>query len=144
MGAYISQSDITPGLVEEQHLVQLTQDTPSSDEVDTDVLDAVITAAEAEVDGYLGVRYALPLASVPALVKSLAARVTVYRLHRRRPGTIGDDLKDDYERAVKVLERLAEGKIALGPQPEPTENPERVIQSSYEEPVFGRDNLEDF
>lgn len=144
MGAYISQSDITPGLVEERHLVQLTQDAPGVDTVDTAVLAAVITAAEAEVDGYLGVRYALPLASVPAMVKALAARITVYRLHRRRPGTIGEDLQKDYERACAQLDRIAAGTLALGPQPEPGENPERVIQSSYTTPVFGRTNLESF
>jgi len=144
VGTYVSQSDITPGFVEQQHLVQLTQDTPGSDEVDTDVLDAVIAAAEAEVDGYLGVRYALPLPSAPPLVKSLAARLTVYRLHRRRPGTIGEDLQKDYDRVVKLLDRLADGTVTLGPQPEPTENPERVIQSTSTEPVFGRANLEDF
>lgn len=144
MGTYISQSDITPGLVELQHLVQLTQDVPGSDEVDSAVLAAVITAAEAEVNGYLGVRYALPLASVPAMVKSMAARITIYRLHRRRPGSIGEDLQKDYERAVSMLEKIAAGTLALGPQPEPGENPQRVIKSSYTTPVFGRSNMGDF
>ncbi len=144
MGVYVSQSDITPGYLEERHLVQLTQDSAGSDVVNTTVLAAVIAAAEGEVDGYLGVRYQLPLASVPQLVKTLTARIVVYRLHRRRPGTIGEDLEKDYQRAIKLLDRILEGTVTLGAQPEPGENPERIIQSSHEDPIFGRDNLGDF
>lgn len=144
MGTYISQSDIVPGLLTEEQLVQLTQDDVDADEVDSDVVTAVIAEAEAEVDGYLGARYALPLDSTPQIVKSLAARVTRYRLHTRRPGSIADWLQRDYDTATRLLEKISTGVVTLGVQPEADPNSERVVKTNGQTRTLSRDDLEDF
>lgn len=144
MGVYVTQSDLTPSHVSEKDLVQLTQDDPTSDTVDAEVLESVILDAEAELDGYLGARYALPLATVPRFIRQIAARLTNYRLHRRRDASIGEDLQKDHDAAIRLLEQIAAGTVTLGVQPEAGENPQRIIQSTSHERVFGRTNLEDY
>lgn len=68
--------------------------------------------ASSEVDGYLAVRYTLPLLSVPALVQGWVADITRYRLwDEGAPATV----KERYEAAVRQLEQLAKGLINLPP-----------------------------
>lgn len=144
MGAYVTQSNLVPGLLTEAHLVQLTQDDSSLDAVDADVLDAAITEAEADVDGYLGARHSLPLATVPQLVKSLTARIVRYKLHTRRPGAMNEVLEKDYAAVIKLLRDISSGAVTLGSQPEADANSERVIRTSGHTRVYGRSNLDDF
>ena len=146
MGTYIAQADLVPGLLQEQDLVQLTNDSdgPDPDTVVDAVVDQAILDAEAEVDGYLGTRYALPLQTVPRIVKTLAARVAVYKLRSRRPNTLTEDQTSDYDRATKMLVKISEGVVTLGSQPEPSANAERIIKTSTTDRVYGRSNLSDF
>lgn len=64
------------------------------------------------VNGYLATRYALPLASVPGIVKGWCADITRYKLWDERAPT---EVKERYEAALKQLEQLAKGLIALPP-----------------------------
>ena len=144
MATWLSTADLVPGLLTERQLVQLTQDTAGSSSVDETVLDAHLTAAEAEVEGYVGARFALPLASPLQILVSVAARIARYRLHSRRPGTITETLQRDYDGAVKLLRDIATGIVTVGTQPEPAANPERVVRVSARAPVFGRGNLDVF
>lgn len=144
MGAYVTQANLTPGLLTSRDLVQLTQDVATATTVDDDVLEAVIVQAEAEVDGYLGARFALPLQTVPNLVVGLAARVTKYRLYTRRPGTISESLQADYDAAIATLKMLAQGSVTLGAQPEPPPNPDRIVRQTSGVRVMGRSNLGDY
>lgn len=144
MGTYVSQSDIVPAYMSESELIQLTQDTAGTETVDTNTLAAVITAAEAEVDGYLGARYSLPFSSVPQLVTELAARCTVWRLYRRRNLVPPEALKDDYVDLVRTLRDISKGVVTLGEQPEPSPNEERTVRSTQRDRVFGRGNMDGF
>ncbi|HNH50746.1 MAG TPA: DUF1320 domain-containing protein, partial [Myxococcota bacterium] len=128
-GVYINQAYLEKSLVSPTDLVGLTQEDVGVDTVDTDVLNEVILEAEAEVDGYLGARYSLPLATVPSLVKSLAGRICRFKLYDRR-GRAGEEQQKDYDRALKLLKDLSSGTVTLGKQPEPSENPERLVRSS--------------
>lgn len=67
--------------------------------------------AQAEIDGYLAGRYALPLATVPPVLERLACDVARYRLYERRPT---DEIRQRYEDAVRVLEQIARGTVTLG------------------------------
>lgn len=149
MGRYCDGSDIYPSLMGETLVAQLTNDSPSATTVEATVLATLIGDAEAEVDGYLGHRYALPLSSIPALIVRLSARLTRFRLYTSRPGEVEKWLQDDYDNAVKLLEGIRDGKIALGlteagADPAAGQNGDRAVRASSQPRVFGRTNLEGY
>ena len=77
---YATQTDL------EQHfgldeLIELTdRATPPAGAIDADVLSHVQDAADGEIDGYIGMRYTLPLPSVPPRLVHLACDITRYHL----------------------------------------------------------------
>jgi len=78
---------------------------------------ATITSARTDadqlIDGYLRVRYALPLLTVPALLRKLARHITRYELHRYRVDAEHPIVRA-YRDAVKLLEALSAGRVTLG------------------------------
>lgn len=144
MGLYVDIADLVPALIEERIAIQLTNDEVDGDAVVESVITETIADAEAEVDGYLGTYYSLPLANVPRLVQQLAGRVTRYRLYSRRPGAVEEWLEKDYDAAIKMLDRIAKGTVTLGSQPEPAANEGRRVRTEGRTRVFGRDNLDGY
>ena len=95
----------------EKMLIELTdRDTPPADAIDTAVVDRALADTDAMIDGFLAGRYALPLASTPALVADLAQAIAIYKLHRE---VAAGKIKDDYDAAMRLLEKIAEGKVRL-------------------------------
>jgi phage gp36-like protein len=93
----------------EPELVQRT-DRSDAGVVDQAVLDRALVDADAEIDSYLGTRYALPLASTPILLVRLAADITRYRLYDDGvPATV----RQRYEDCVSLLKRLSSGDVVL-------------------------------
>lgn len=92
-------------------LVALTDraDVPTG-EVDIDVLNRAISEADALIDGYLAARYALPLASTPPLLVSLALDITLWRLHLGEPSS---KVKADFDAALRSLRDIASGTIRI-------------------------------
>lgn len=64
------------------------------------------------IDGYMAVKYTLPLLTVPALVTGWAQDITRFKLWDERAP---QEVKDRYEMAITQLEQLAKGLIALPP-----------------------------
>jgi phage gp36-like protein len=65
------------------------------------------------IDGYLSQRYTLPLAAVPALLKTLCIDIALYRL-ASNPALLSDDARRRYDDAVKFLRDIGAGKASLG------------------------------
>ncbi|KQZ14306.1 hypothetical protein ASD44_09645 [Mesorhizobium sp. Root554] len=78
--------------------------------VDVALIDRAIADADALIDGYLKVRYALPLASVPRLVTDLSLRISIYYAHAH---VAADKIKADYEAALRTLRDISTGMIRL-------------------------------
>lgn len=99
----------------EAELVRLTdRATPPTGAVAVDVVEQALRDASAEIDGYLAGRYRLPLETVPAQLEGFCCDIARFRLFgdaatERHPARLR------YEAAVRYFERVAEGKIALGP-----------------------------
>lgn len=76
-------------------------------------VDVALAAAQAEIDSYLAVRYALPLAApVPADLVRLTCAVARYRLYG---DAVTEAARTDYEDAIKDLRAMAAGsKVLLG------------------------------
>lgn len=114
MGDYVSQSDLETRLGTPL-LVGLTNADQAATSIDTDALGQAIAEAEAELNGYVGQQYTLPLvAPYPAIVTGLARRMAIYHVYQLSPGTAPQGVIEDYDRAVKTAQKIAEGKLSLG------------------------------
>jgi len=108
--AYSTQADIEKLLTPAQ-LVQLTDDNQDG-LADATILTEAIAQADAEIDGYLGSRYPVPVSPVPALLRQLSVAISIWRLYGRR-GMTNERRRQDYEDAVAKLKALATGTMVL-------------------------------
>lgn len=106
---YATQSDLETrfGAAE---ILQLA-DRDGSGAVDTGVVAGALAEADAEINAYLEGRYALPLATVPAILVRLACDIARYRLAADTPL---EEVRKRYEDARRMLESLASGRVRLG------------------------------
>ncbi len=77
---------------------------------DPDVVAAAIADGENMVNGYVGAKYAVPLATVPDLVRTWTVSIARYILHRNTPP---DHVRTDYDDAIKALKDVAAGRLVL-------------------------------
>lgn len=82
-------------------------------------MQAAIDDAEAEINGYLGTRYKLPLAQVPSLLKGACVDVALYLLYSRRQPEPPEAVRTRYEDRMKFMKDVAAGKATLGISEEP-------------------------
>lgn len=77
---------------------------------DPEVIAAALDDADNLINGYVAVKYATPLPSVPDIVRTWAVSIARYILHRNgAPDHVGADYKD----ALAALKDVARGQIAL-------------------------------
>lgn len=94
----------------EQEIIQLT-DRNNLGAIDTAVLGQALADADAEIDGYIGGRYTLPLAAVPQILTGYACDIARYRLY---DDDAPEQVRLRYQDAVKFLALVGQGKIGLG------------------------------
>ncbi|HJW23762.1 MAG TPA: DUF1320 domain-containing protein [Rhodocyclaceae bacterium] len=101
----------------ESVLIELTDDA-NTGAIDTVKLGQAMADADAEVDGYLAVRYPVPVVPTPALVERLACEIAYFRLH----SDLGNDhpVLIRYRDTVALLKAISDGKAQIGPTVEPT------------------------
>lgn len=106
--SYASPED----LVERAGLEELLQiaDRDNDFAPDPDVIEAALTHADNLVNGYIAVKYRLPLTSVPDLVRTWAVSIARYWLHRDAPP---DYVRQDYQDAIAALKDVARGLIQI-------------------------------
>ena len=81
------------------------------------IIDAAIVDADAEIDGYLAKRYAVPLSPAPQVINKFSKDIAVYNLFSRIGIDEGTDQKtylNRYNAAIKFLALVAEGKVSIG------------------------------
>lgn len=78
--------------------------------IDLKLVNRAIADADAEIDGYLRGRYALPLLAVPPVLTDLSLRIAIYKAHTH---AVTEKIRRDYEDAMKSLKLIAEGAIRL-------------------------------
>lgn len=125
--AYCTITDLEK-VAEVSFLLRLADDSGSASDLTGAEVQAAISEAmaqaDAEIDTYLATRYTLPLATVPAIITRLSARMTVYYLTLRRQAR-DEKWEGVYKRAVIMLEQMAAGKISLGIPTTKPDSPER-------------------
>lgn len=108
--AYLSVDEFKIRL-QESDLRQLSDDT--GENVVTDVIESILQDASDTIDGYIAKKYAVPLITIHAAVKSCTAAVATYELHVRRSWTLTDQVKYIYEAALQWLAKVASGDIEI-------------------------------
>lgn len=107
-------------------------------------VDATLQDASEEIDGYIAVRYSLPLIETPQNLKRLACDIARYKLWKSRAS---DEVRQRYEDAIAFLKLIANNKASLlikdaatnetFPDP-PKQQPSTVpIGTTYTGGVFG-------
>lgn len=89
--------------IEEAERVDLTND-------DASEYDRAENDAAGEINAYIAVRYPLPLASVPDIVKGWSVNITRFRLWDKRAP---DEVRRRYDDTLAQLRDLAAGKLNL-------------------------------
>lgn len=115
---------------------------------DTATVARALGDAAALIDGYIGLRVALPLDPVPAVVKNLSMDIAIYRL-ATDAGLLAEDMRKRYEDAIAFLRDVSRG-LATIPVPKPPDAPKTDAASpqsvvlACEPRLFGRTGLRRF
>ena len=93
------------------------EDPVEREELFAPIIEGAIADADAEIDGYLAKRYAVPLSPAPKVINKFSKDIAVYNLFSR----IGIDESTDqktylnrYNAAIKFFELVADGKVSIG------------------------------
>lgn len=139
--SYATQADLIARYGADE-LVQLTDrvNVPPAT-VDAAVLAVALASADAEIDGYLAVRFAVPLAPPPQLIVDFACTIARYKLYR---DGAPDALRNAYRDAVAFLDRVAKGTATV-PSATALASPSGggTVQFEGGQLVFGRESLTD-
>lgn len=136
MGNYITETDLE---IPDATLIELTDD-EGAGEVNTDVVNRVITDAEAEFDGYVGRRYTVPLTSGLPVAARCCRVIAKYYLYQRRD-VLPDNLKTEYDNVIRFLRDVAKGIVSMGADPAPAKESSQGIEIETSDRVFSRDKL---
>lgn len=94
-------------------LIQLTND-KGEDVIDETVTFEAILYSSTLIDGYLRGKYTLPLDTHFPLLRIIAIDLSIYRLYSRRlQADMPDSILEQYKEAIKTLEKIQKGTIAL-------------------------------
>jgi phage gp36-like protein len=121
-------------------LLELTDD--NGDGVaDTDVLEAALADADAEIDLFLGARHVTPLADPPDAVRRIACDVSIHALFGRKRQALAPEYAERYAAAIRLLESIAAGRLALSGLPV-----RNLADSTTRgtDKIFSDDSLEEF
>jgi phage gp36-like protein len=111
MMAYCDLNDLLEQ-VPEAELIGLTDDA-NAGEIDESAIARAIADADAEINAYLGQRYAAPLDPVPEVIRKISVDLAVWNLLSRR-GRMEEVRTERYRAAIRFLERVSKGEISLG------------------------------
>ena len=113
MSFYCTPEDIEKQ-VSTHTLIQLTNDNPDQETVDTVVCEEALIYSSTLIDGYLRGKYTLPLNTQFPLLRVVAIDICIYRLYSRRIYTdIPETISENYKNAIRTLEQLKKGVITL-------------------------------
>lgn len=118
--AYSTQQDILNSGISEQELAELTSDQDGV--IDAPTVAAAIKKADDEIDGYVAVKYSVPLNPVPSVVNTWSVTIAKYKLFEGRAHRLGGipaALESQYKATIGSLKDVARGLLSLGKDPPP-------------------------
>lgn len=137
---YATQTQFIDAFGEELTVELTNLEDPTAEAVNSDVFDRVAADGDSLIDTYLSGRYALPLATTPGVLRTVALDLYRYKLgHNAKE----DDVRKRYEDALGLLKMIAIGTVNLG-LPATDEAPGPGPAYTAPKAVFSRDTLWDF
>lgn len=135
---YATAQDIIDLYTEDELLIVADRDDNGS--IDAAIVDKALSGATAVIDGYLGQRHQLPLATPPPRLQEVCIDIAMYRLSAANGYT--DEKRQRYDDAIRWLEHLAAGKVGLGLPDvdggDDTPDPDVTIEITSNERLFNR------
>lgn len=139
---YTSQADLVERYGTTMLLDLTDRADPPAGEIDADVVTRALEDTDATIDGFLSVRYALPLAETPPQIRDLAQALAIYKLHR---DTVSDKIRQDYTDALKALVQIANGTVRLNVAGvEPASSGASGVQATDRERPFTPENMKGY
>jgi len=129
--------------IDEARLLELTDD-ENLGAINQARIDEAISTAQGEVDGYLQERYDVPLSPVPPLITGACVDVALYHLYSRRMETLPEIRSKRYDNAVRLLLRIADGKLSLGIAVPPEETNSGKVLVTASTRIFPDTELDKF
>ena len=108
--AYATQQDIIDRYGNDALFVVADRD--NDNVIDAVVVDGALSDATDEINAYVASKYALPLATVPPVLKRMCVDIALYRLSP--DGSYTEEKRQRYEDAVKLLTKFSNGDASLG------------------------------
>lgn len=96
--------------------LDLTPSSPGTPNPQFDRVMQALTGASEIADGYLAVRYPLPLSTTPVALKDKVLDIAVYRIWSRKgiaPDTADELIRTNYQDALKWLQMVSKGEVLL-------------------------------
>lgn len=141
--AYSTIDDIRK-LLPEQELIALTDD-EALGVVNQGRVDEAIAQADAEVDSYCAVRYSVPVAPVPALLRKFSVDIALYSLYSRAVQSAPEVRAERYRATVRQLEGISKGTLTLGvEEAEAADSSGAETNKTEDTSVFTRKGMEGF
>lgn len=136
--AYITSSDMIAAFGEEEMIALSNLDNSSATVINGAVIQKAIDDACASVDGYLAVRYSVPIIPTPPVLTRITCDFARGILDQNNPR---EEVIRRWDMAVAYLKDLARG-LAVLPMPQ-VEAPQATDSPQYRSPgrVFTRDTL---
>jgi len=106
---YAVQQDLVDRFGQKE-ILELT-DRTNTGNIDATVVGRALADADARINGYLQVRYVLPLASAPAVLVGIASDIARYYLFDDKAT---DQVTQRYKDAIKFLQDVASGAASIG------------------------------
>lgn len=100
----------------ESMIIKLSNDSAAATTINEDNVAEAIDQADREIDAYVSVAgMAVPLDPVPPLATNLSTKMAIWNLHLRKYFK-SEIWQDTYKDCQKLLQRIAEGKMAMSPE----------------------------
>ncbi len=111
--AYCTFTDLANRLGGMQNLIPFTDDTGTG-QLDSNVLDGIISQADSEIDGYIGAVYSTPVSPVVPKLRTCSIVFSCEMLFQRRLAPGEKNLyTDEATRLRDDLRRIGEGELNL-------------------------------
>lgn len=115
--AYSTEADLAK-LLPENVLINLSNDSAGATTINPTNMGEMIDQADREIDSYCAIAgYEVPFATVPPLIANLSAKMAIWNLHLRKYFN-SEIWRQTYEDCLRILTRIAEGKLVISPTTE--------------------------
>lgn len=124
-------------------LVDLSAEEAAAATAAASALVEAIDNADSMIDGYAASRYQTPFNPLPRLIHVISLDIAIYNLYSRREN-VPEIREKRYKDAVKLLDRLVDGKLTIGEVDKPVVEASGVIKSTSRPKLFGQETLDNY